>query len=67
MNGINFDSMGGVLGATDRFYNSGSYIFHWRRNAGLTMQTFMDLNNNSLSAIDHTMQAYTAFVLYTQD
>lgn len=55
------------MGANDRFFDDGAYFYHWKRNGALVMQTYMEINNYSLAAIDRNMQAYTSFVLYTQN
>lgn len=48
---INIDGKGGVVASPDPNTPGGSYIYHWMRDAGLTMRAFMKINDYDLSTI----------------
>lgn len=51
MANINIDGKGGVVASPDPNTPGGSYIYHWMRDAALTMRAFMKINDYDLSAI----------------
>lgn len=62
MANINIDNMGGVVASPDANTPGGSYIYHWMRDAALTMRAFMKLNDYNLSKIKSNMESYLSWV-----
>ena len=48
---ININGKGGVVASPDKNTPGGSYIYHWMRDAGLTMRAYMRLNDFKLESI----------------
>ena len=63
---INIDGKGGVVAAPDHSTPGGSYYYHWMRDAGLTMRTYLEINNNDLSKVESKMKAYVGWVKKVQ-
>lgn len=63
---IDIQGKGGIVAAPDHSTPGGSYYYHWMRDAGLTMRTFMELNNFDLSKIEKKMKSYVNWVKKVQ-
>ena len=63
---INIEGKGGVVAAPDHSTPGGSYYYHWMRDAGLTMRTYMQINKNDLSKVESKMKAYVGWVSKVQ-
>lgn len=63
---INIQGLGGIVAAPDHSTPGGSYYYHWMRDGALTMRTYMELNNHSLSKVQKKMDAFVGWVSRTQ-
>lgn len=63
---IDIQGKGGVVAAPDHSTPGGSYYYHWMRDAGLSMRTYMELNNFDLSKIESKMKSYVNWVKKVQ-
>ncbi len=64
---LNIDGKGGIVAAPDRQTPGGSYYFDWMRDGALSWRTFIEINDNKLSAIESKMKAYVQWVLRVQN
>lgn len=48
---IDIEGKGGVVAAPDNNTPGGSYVYHWMRDAGLSMRSYMEINDFNLSVI----------------
>ena len=63
---INIQGKGGIVASPDRSTPGGSYYYHWMRDAALTMRTYMEINDLSLSVVEERMKAYVGWVKHVQ-
>jgi len=63
---IDIQGKGGIVAAPDHSTPGGSYYYHWMRDAGLTMRTYMELHNFELSKIEKKMKSYANWVKKVQ-
>lgn len=63
---IDIQGKGGIVAAPDHSTPGGSYYYHWMRDAGLTMRTYMELNNFDLSKMEKKMKSYANWVKKVQ-
>lgn len=52
------------MAAPDNNTPAGSYIYDWMRDGAISMNTFMILNNYSLSSIQPKMNDYVSWVIH---
>jgi hypothetical protein len=55
---LDIDGKGGVVASPDKNTPGGSYYFDWMRDGALSWRTFIEINDNKLSAIESKMKAY---------
>lgn len=63
---IDIEGKGGIVAAPDRSTPGGSYYYHWMRDAGLTMRTYMEINDFDLSKMQAKMKSYVNWVAMVQ-
>ena len=63
---INIEGQGGVVAAPDHSTPGGSYYYHWMRDAGLTMRTYIEINDYDLSKVESKFKAYVNWVTKVQ-
>lgn len=63
---INIQGKGGIVASPDPSTPGGSYYYHWMRDAGLTMRTYMELLDFDLSKMSDKMKAYVQWVKTVQ-
>lgn len=63
---INIQGKGGVVAAPDHSTPGGSYYYHWMRDAGLTMRTYLEINDFELSKVETKFKAYVDWVKKVQ-
>ena len=63
---INIEGKGGVVAAPDHSTPGGSYYYHWTRDAGLTMRTYLEINDYDLSKTESKFKAYVDWVKRVQ-
>ena len=50
------------LQAPDDSTPGGSYYYHWMRDAGLSIKTWMDINDNDYNTCKEVLEAYLGWV-----
>ena len=55
---LDVEESGAVVAAPDGDTPGGSYYYHWMRDAGLSIKAWMDINDNSYSAVKDVLEAY---------
>ena len=63
---LNIEGSGAVVAAPDTTTPGGSYYYHWMRDAGLTMKSWMEIHNNEYDAVKDVMEAYVGWVTKAQ-
>ena len=64
---LNVEGSGAVVAAPDTDTPGGSYYYHWMRDAGLTMKSWMDIHDNDYEAIKDVLTAYVGWVKKVQN
>ena len=59
---LNVEDCGAVVAAPDDNTPGGSYYYHWMRDAGLSIKTWMDINDNDYNTCREVLQAYLGWV-----
>merc|ERR550517_655585 len=59
---LNVEDCGAVVAAPDQETPGGSYYYHWMRDAGLSIKTWMDINDNDYETVKPELQAYLGWV-----
>ena len=59
---LNVEDCGAVVAAPDDSTPGGSYYYHWMRDAGLSIKTWMDINDNDYNTCREVLQAYLGWV-----
>lgn len=63
---LNIEGSGAVVAAPDHNTPGGSYYYHWMRDGALSMNVFMDINDNDYSKVSDFMDAYQGWVAKVQ-
>ena len=63
---LNIEGSGAIVAAPDTNTPGGSYYYHWMRDAGLTMKSWMEIHNNEYDAVKDVMEAYVGWVTKVQ-
>ena len=63
---LNVEDCGAVVAAPDDSTPGGSYYYHWMRDAGLSIKTWMDINDNDYNTCREVLQAYLGWVAKVQ-
>ena len=59
---LNVEDCGAVVAAPDDSTPGGSYYYHWMRDAGLSIKTWMDINDNDYNTCKDVLEAYLGWV-----
>lgn len=59
---IDVQNVGAVVAAPDKATPGGSYYYHWVRDGGLTMDAYMDIEDNDYDTVKDKMTAYEGWV-----
>jgi len=59
---LNVEDSGAVVAAPDDSTPGGSYYYHWMRDAGLSIKTWMDINDNDYNTVRDVLEAYLGWV-----
>jgi len=59
---LNVEDCGAVVAAPDKNTPGGSYYYHWMRDAGLSIKSWMDLNDNDYSLVKEVLEGYVHWV-----
>lgn len=63
---LNVEGSGAVVAAPDHNTPGGSYYYHWMRDGALSMNVFMDLNDDDYDKVQEKMNAYQGWVAKVQ-
>ena len=63
---LNIEGSGAVVAAPDHNTPGGSYYYHWMRDGALSMNVFMDINDNDYTKVSEFMDAYQGWVAKVQ-
>ena len=63
---LNIDGSGAIVASPDTATPGGSYYYHWMRDAGLTMMSWMDINNEDYEILKVVLHAYVDWVCKVQ-
>lgn len=63
---LNVEGCGAVVAAPDGNTPGGSYYYHWMRDAGLSIKTWLDVNDNDHDAVSEVLDAYAGWVAKVQ-
>ena len=64
---LNIEGSGAIVAAPDTDTPGGSYYYHWMRDAGLTMKSWMDIHDNDYKALKDVLTAYVGWVKKVQN
>ena len=59
---MDYEGVGAVVAAPDDSTPGGSYVYHWMRDAGLSIKAWMDINDNDYSRVKEVLEKYTDWV-----
>ena len=54
---LNIDGSGAIVASPDTATPGGSYYYHWMRDAGLTMMSWIDINNEEYEMLKLILNA----------
>ena len=63
---LNIQGSGAVVAAPDFDTPGGSYYYHWMRDAGLTMKSWMEIHDNEYDTVKDILDAYVGWVANVQ-
>ena len=63
---LNIQGSGAVVAAPDTDTPGGSYFYHWMRDAGLTMKSWMELHDDDYNSVKDILDAYVDWVTKVQ-
>ena len=63
---LNIDGSGAIVASPDTATPGGSYYYHWMRDAGLTMMSWIDINNDDYEILKVVLNAYVDWVFKVQ-
>ena len=63
---LDVEGSGAVVAAPDTDTPGGSYYYHWMRDAGLTMKSWMEIHNNEYERVKDVLEAYVRWVSKVQ-